>query len=108
MLVHDDLPRTNWTLAIVDKLNTGVDGITRSAVIRTKNGLTSHPVTKLYPLEVPPSKADVEDSSDNDREQLCRKAKREAIEKIKKLRYRLFLEIQLRDCKYKVYIVIYS
>ena len=86
VLVHDDLPRTSWTLAIVDKLNTGGDGIARSAVIRTKNGLTSRPVTKLYPLEVPPSEADVEDSSDNDSERLCRKAKREAIEKIKKLR----------------------
>ena len=87
VLVHDDLPRTSWTLAIVDKLNTGGDGIARSAVIRTKNGLTSRPVTKLYPLEVPPSEADEEDSSDNDSERLCRKAKREAIEKIKKLRY---------------------
>ena len=86
VLVHDDLPRTSWTLAIVDKLNTGGDGIARSAVIRTKNGLTSRPVTKLYPLEVPPSEADVEDSSDNDSERLCRKAKRKAIEKIKKLR----------------------
>ena len=86
MLVHDDLPRTNWTLAIVDKLNTGDDGIARSAVIRTKNGLTSRPVTKLYPLEVPPSEANVEDSRDNDSERLCRKAKRETIEKITKLR----------------------
>ena len=81
-----DQYRTELTLATTDELNTGGDGIARSAVIRTKNGLTSRPVTKLYPLEVPPSEADVEDSSDNGSERLCRKAKREALEKIKKLR----------------------
>ncbi|XP_077869796.1 uncharacterized protein LOC144362083 [Saccoglossus kowalevskii] len=53
VLVHHDTDKhVNWKLATVLKLNRGNDGIIRSAHIRTANGLTSRPVTKLYPLEV--------------------------------------------------------
>ncbi|CAC5393682.1 unnamed protein product [Mytilus coruscus] len=50
--VYEESPRTKWNLAVIDQLNIGGDGKTRSAVIRTKNGLTSRLITKLYPLEV--------------------------------------------------------
>ncbi|XP_071141981.1 uncharacterized protein [Mytilus edulis] len=79
--IYDDSPRIKWTLAVVEKLNVGGDGLARSAVIRTKNGLTSRPITKLYPLEVSLN-------SDNDNSdcatKTCRKARMVAMEKIKK------------------------
>ena len=39
-------------MAVVEDLVTGNDGLSRSAVIRTKNGVTNRPITKLYPLEL--------------------------------------------------------
>ena len=52
VLIHDDCPRINWRMAVVESLVTGKDGMVRSANIRTKNGMTNRPVTKLYPLEL--------------------------------------------------------
>ena len=52
VLIHDDGPRVNWRLAIVTKLLTGGDGLTRAAEIRTSTGTTNRPIAKLYPLEV--------------------------------------------------------
>jgi len=52
VLVHDDCVRVNWKLAVVESLAEGNDGLVRSATIRTRNGVTSRPVSKLYPLEV--------------------------------------------------------
>ena len=48
MLIHDECPRINWKMAVVRSLVTGNDGLVRSAIIRTKNGMTNRPVTKLY------------------------------------------------------------
>jgi len=48
VLVHDERPRINWKLAVVEDL---YDGIVHSAKIRTKNGITNRPVTRPYPLE---------------------------------------------------------
>ncbi|XP_064637031.1 uncharacterized protein LOC135493556 [Lineus longissimus] len=53
VLVHADMKkRLMWDLAVVESLITGNDGIARAANIRTKNGRTNRPITKLYPLEV--------------------------------------------------------
>ena len=52
VIIHDDTPRTTWKLAVVEKLITGLDGITRAAEIRTTNGTTNCPITRLFPLEV--------------------------------------------------------
>jgi len=49
VLVHDECPRINWKLAVIEGLTTGNDGMVRSANIRT---VTNRPVSKLYPLEV--------------------------------------------------------
>ena len=40
------------TLAIVEELITGRDGLTHAAKIKTSQGRTNHPVAKLIPLEV--------------------------------------------------------
>ena len=61
VVVHDDVPRSRWQLAIIEELIEGLDGGIRAAKIRTANGKTNRPVTKLFPLEV----NDVSESSVN-------------------------------------------
>lgn len=39
-------------MAVVESLIKGSDGLVRSVNIRTKNGATNRPVSKLYPLEL--------------------------------------------------------
>jgi len=51
-VVHDDVPRSKWQLAVVTDLQRGRDDAVRSATICTTNGITSRPIVKLYPLEV--------------------------------------------------------
>ena len=52
VVVHDDTPRLQWKLAVVDDLVKGNDGLVRSAHISTANHKTNRPITRLYPLEV--------------------------------------------------------
>ena len=52
VVVHDDTPRATWRMAVVTDLIAGRDGLIRAAVIRTANGNTTRPITKLYPLEL--------------------------------------------------------
>ena len=49
---HDECPRINWKLPVVEDLTIGNNGMICSAKIRAKNGVINRPVTKLYPLEV--------------------------------------------------------
>lgn len=44
-------------MAVIENLVTGNDRLTRSAIIRTKNGVTNRPVTKHYPLELADEKS---------------------------------------------------
>ena len=52
VLVHDDVPRINWQLAVIEDVVRGSDGLIRAAYIRTKNVRTNRPIARLYPLEV--------------------------------------------------------
>ena len=52
VLIHDDNPRVNWKLALVTSINRGRDGLVRSVNLRTANGTTNRPITRLHPLEV--------------------------------------------------------
>ena len=52
VLVHDDTPRATWRMAVIQDLIVGGDGLVRAANIRTTTGITSRPITKLYPLEL--------------------------------------------------------
>lgn len=52
VLVHDELPRFRWKMAIVDELIRSEDGQVRAAFVRTKNGRASRPLQKLFPIEV--------------------------------------------------------
>ena len=52
VVVHDDVPRTTWRMAVVEDLIVGGDGLVRAATIRTTSGMTTRPITKLYPVEL--------------------------------------------------------
>ena len=53
MLIHDDVPRTKWKMAVIEQLIRGNDGNVRAATIRYNGGRTNRPISKLYPpLEV--------------------------------------------------------
>ena len=66
VIVHDDVPRLKWQLAVVKELQRGQDNAVRSAIIRTANGVTSIPIVKLYPLEVNTApEGDSQDVSDD-------------------------------------------
>ncbi|CAC5385170.1 unnamed protein product [Mytilus coruscus] len=86
--VYEESSRTKWNLAVMDQLNIEGDGKMRSAVIRTKNGLTSCPITKLYPLEVSAYRDFIIDNTcdinyPSSSRNLSRKAKSVAMENIK-------------------------
>ena len=50
--IHDDLPRNQWKLAVIEDLKKGDDGYIRSVTVRTASGRTNRPIARLYPLEV--------------------------------------------------------
>ena len=52
VLIHDDSPRVSWKLALVTSVARGHDGFVRSANVRTANGTTNRPITRLHPLEI--------------------------------------------------------
>ena len=64
--IHDENRRIMWKTGIVENLTKGNDGLVRSAIIRTKNGTTSRPIVKLYPLEL---FTDIETSKDKEARQ---------------------------------------
>ena len=54
LLHQDDVKRGLWPLARVTKVMPGADGVTRVAEVRTKSGVYTRPVAKLYQLEDTP------------------------------------------------------
>ena len=48
VLVHNDTPRINWRLAVIEDVITGHDGLIRAVNIRMSNGR----ISRLYPLEI--------------------------------------------------------
>ena len=67
VLIHDDIPRAKWKMAVVEQLIQRRDGYTRAANIRYNGGKTNRPIAKLYPLEVSSTTSDIasQDSSDS-------------------------------------------
>ena len=41
VLIHDDTPRVQWKLSVVEQVNKGTDGLIRSANVRTATGTTN-------------------------------------------------------------------
>ena len=52
VVVHDEKPRMQWRLAIVEELIKGGDTLVCATHIRMGTYKTIRPITKLYPLEV--------------------------------------------------------
>ena len=52
VLIHDDTPRVNWRMAVIESVNKGADGMIRSANVHTSTGRTNRPISRLYPLEL--------------------------------------------------------
>ena len=52
VIVHDEKPRMQWKLALVDELIKGGDDLVRAAHIQIGRYRTTRPIVKLYPLEV--------------------------------------------------------
>ncbi|XP_071133960.1 uncharacterized protein [Mytilus edulis] len=84
--IYDETPRINWQLAIIKELVFGQDGLIRSVMLRTKNGITSRPIKKLYPLEISTNEVNICDTKEQDNDSNTRKdrkAKRVAVERIR-------------------------
>jgi len=52
VLIHDDTPRLQWKLAVMEQVNKGADGLIHSANVRTTTGRTNWPIARFYPLDV--------------------------------------------------------
>ena len=57
VLIEEARKRLFWPMGRVLEVQTGRDGIARSATIRTQNGTTRRPFQRLVPLEISPGKA---------------------------------------------------
>ncbi|KAH3824897.1 hypothetical protein DPMN_126755 [Dreissena polymorpha] len=49
--IHDDGPRLKWKLGDVEQLLPGNDGSVRTVVVRSSQGVSTRPFTRLYPIE---------------------------------------------------------
>ena len=52
VLTHNDIPRLQWRLAVIEELIKGLDGFVRAAMIWTNSGKINQSIAKLYPLEI--------------------------------------------------------
>lgn len=50
--IHDDVPRTIWSIVNLEDLVRDGDGLMRLGIAHTTFGLTNRPIAKLYPLEM--------------------------------------------------------
>ena len=64
--IHDDCPRIQWRLGVVEQLNKVADGLIRSVQLRTSAGKTNCPIAKLCPLEVTAEKTTTTTSQTTD------------------------------------------
>ena len=61
VLIHSEKARLLWHMAVIESLIRGKDGLVRAVNLRTSNGRTNRPITKLYPLEL----VEASETSDN-------------------------------------------
>ena len=61
VLIHSKKARLLWHMAVIESLIRGKDGLVRAVNLRTSNGRTNRPITKLYPLEL----VEASETSDN-------------------------------------------
>lgn len=74
VLIHDDTPRVRWKLAVVETVNRSADGL-----IRSDNGITNSPITRLHPLEMQTEMTDTAVTTPQDPPQVqLRRSQRQA------------------------------
>ena len=84
VLIHEDLtPRAKWRLGLITEVYSGSDGLVRSVALKTANGVTNRPISKLYPLEVYHEFEELPKGNDDSRPK--RMAATKALERIKNL-----------------------
>ena len=49
--IHHESPRVNWKIGIVTYVVRGMDGLIRSAHVKTNTEETTRPIVKFYPNE---------------------------------------------------------
>jgi len=67
VIIHDDTPRVQWRLAVIESVNKGGDGLIRSATVRTSTGRTNRPIARLYPLEVAATEVPVSNTANEEK-----------------------------------------
>ena len=67
--IHDDAPRNQWKLGVIEGLNRGNDGYIRSVTVRTASGRINRPIARLYPLEVSVDECSVNKGSEELKQQ---------------------------------------
>ena len=70
--IHDDAPRSQWKLGVIDGLNRGNDGYIRSVTVRTASDRTNRPIARLYPLEVSADECSVSGISEGSTQQVSK------------------------------------
>jgi transposase InsO family protein len=86
VVIYDECPRQFWKMGLIVKLHKGQDGKIRSVDVKTKNGVFTRPLLKLYPLELEQvcNESNVEiDKPVVDHSRPIRKAAQKAASKIK-------------------------
>ena len=68
--IHDDAPRSQWKLGVIDGLTRGNDGYIRSVTVHTASGRTNRPIARLYPLEVSADECSVSGISERSTQQV--------------------------------------
>ena len=52
MVSDDNVSRTKWPMARVEKVHPGKDGLVRTATVRAQKGVFNSPVQRLHRLEI--------------------------------------------------------
>ena len=52
MVSDDNVLRTKWPMARVEKVHRGKDGLVRTAIVRAQKGVFNRPVQRLHRLEI--------------------------------------------------------
>jgi len=52
VLIHDNTPRVNWWMVVIESVNKARDGVICSVNTHTTTGQTNRPIACLYPLEL--------------------------------------------------------
>ncbi|XP_063441997.1 uncharacterized protein LOC134722318 [Mytilus trossulus] len=90
-IYDDNYPRTTWKLGVIKELTYRNENLVRSATVRTSNSKLNRPIVKLYPLEICES-----DSITTQTQKYQRRAKTDAVEKIKVFKATFFNYIQVK------------